>query len=287
MSLIITSPITADPFGPGFQLTASSTFVGPLEPDSFWLITITAPPAEDVLLTMTVPTDTNALSTLVVQGSMEFPGVVEGRPTWITGADAQVQVDLVEPIGGTVDSNTVQVILDRQTGQNAELRQWIEQQLLAQPVGLTTEQGEQLNRVEASTTTTLGPGVIDLVTGLSGLIVHPALSLGSLFTPGYDLTGDGVMPDLNSATSQAFGIYWTATIPAGFGHLHGNSEEYNQRLVQFRTVHTLGGVELVTEIADFNTHGNLWTWTTPLPTRIEYSVTPGVVVHARWWRLGV
>jgi hypothetical protein len=284
VTLIITSPTTGEPFGPGFQLTASSTFVGPLEPDSFWLITLTAPANEDIMLTMTVPTVTNALSTLVVQGSLQLPGVVEGRPLWVTGEGAQIQIDLVEPIGGIADSGTVQVILDRQTGQNAELQTWIQQQLLAQPVGLTTEQGEQLTRVESSIAISAGINPLELVGDVvQAIATHNPLGYGSLSVV-YTITGDGELPNEDPILPK-WGVYWLATvIPVGLGHRHGQSEEYPSRLIQWRTVHEVGGTEMVTAINDSETHGELWRFPTQTPRRLEYSILPNVVVQAQWWQ---
>jgi len=41
---------------------------------------------------------------------------------------------------------------------------------------------------------------------------------------------------------------------------------------------------MVTEVADFQTHGELWKWSTAKPSRIEYSVLPSVVIQAAWWQ---
>jgi len=283
----IISPVTSDPFGPGFAVTAETDLIGPMPSDTLWNFELTAPPNEDILMLSFWQTPLHQIHARMVNNGTTPVAVTPIEVVSSQGKPAQLRVAVSSASTSFFEEATTQVVLDRQSGQVQELVDWLAGRMAGTGQGLTLEEHDAVLATQASVTNTLGPGVIDLVTGLSGLIVHPALSLGSLFEPGYDLTGDGEIPDLNSATSQAFGLHWTATIPAGFGHLHGQSEEYMQRLVQFRTVHTLGGVELVTEIADFNTHGNLWTWTISLPTRIEYSVTPGVVIHARWWRLGV
>jgi len=283
----IVSPQTGEPFGPGFHVTVETDFIGPLATDAIWQFQLTAPPNEEVLLTSKWAFPVTPLTARMV-GNVSVPSnIAFVTPTSVTGQDAQLIVSLDSISTAFHESATVQVILDRNAGQVQELAFWLEDRIAAPGQGLTLEEHDAIVATEASVTTTLGPGVIDLVTGLSGLIVHPALSLGHLVFPGYDLTGDGTIPDLNSATSQAFGLHWTATIPAGFGHLHGQSEEYTMRLWQLRTVHTTAGSEVVTEVQDFHTEGDLWMWQTALPTRIEYSVTPGVVIHAQWWRVGV
>lgn len=284
MTLIITSPTTGDPFGPGFNLTASSTFVGPLEPDSYWRITLTAPANEDVMLVMTVPTDVVALSTPVVQGSISAPQIVEGRAGWTTGEAAQVQVELVEPTGGTVDDATVQVVLDREAGQNTEFQIWLNGRLNAQPVGLTTDQGVQLDRVEASLGIALGINPLEIVGDvIQAIATHNPLGYGSL-SVAYTISGDGTLPD-ESPISPKWGVYFIATsIPAGLGHFHGNSEEWSPRLVQWRTTHFIDEIEMVSALQDFQTHGELWKFPVQTPAQLQYSILPGVVLEARWWQ---
>lgn len=283
-TVAITSPQTGDPFGPGFLLTATSTFTGPLESGTFWEITLTAPAGEDVLLVMNVPTSIPALSTVVVQGSIAAPQVVEGRPTWVTGAAGRVQVELVQPTLGSVGTDTVEIILDRQAGQNKELQLWIQQNTAAAGQGLTVAEHNAVlqTNVGVIAMATLNP--IDLVGDLANaFLTNPPLTFGSLSTT-YTLTGDGEMPDIGDTLHTKLGIYFIASIPAGLSHRHGQSEEYPARLIQWRTVHHVAGLDMVTEVVDFDTHGELWKWRVQKPSRIEYSVLPGVVVTARWWQ---
>jgi len=284
VSLTITLPQTSDPFGPGFLVTATSTFIGPLEPDSFWRITLTAPANEDVMAVMTVPTSILTLSTTFLSNTIEQSGVVPARTGWTTGDGAQLQVELVEPTGGPVEDETVQVILDREAGANTELQFWLNHRLNAQPVGLTTDQGEQLTRVESAIAFSSGINPLELVGDLvQAIATHNPLGYGSLSVI-YTISGDGELPN-EDPVAPKWGIYWIATvIPSGLGHRHGQSEEYPSRLIQWRTVHEVGGSEMVTAMNDAETHGELWRFPIQTPRRLEYSVLPGVVVQAQWWQ---
>jgi hypothetical protein len=86
-------------------------------------------------------------------------------------------------------------------------------------------------------------------------------------------------------------VYWIASvIPAGLGHLHGQTEEYLNRLVQWRTIHSLTSsgtgdhLEVVTELFDAEWHGGLWQFKEKHPSRVEYSILPGVTILARWYQ---
>lgn len=284
MTITITTPLTGDPWGPAFYIRGSSDFVGPLEPDSFWRITLTAPPNEDIVLVCLVPTSSTLLATEVLSNTLQAPGVAPVEAASSHGMPGQLQVELVEPTGGVVDDETVTIVLDRMSATARELRYWLEYRLNQQPVGLTTDQGEQLQRVEAAVAITSGFGPLDLLTGLASAIGSvPPLQWGSL-SGVYTISGDGDLPDIHAVDGK-YGVYWIATsIPAGLGQLHGNTQHFQQRIVQWRTTHLVGGLEMVTELLDADFHGALWRWQQQKPERLSYSILPGVVLEARYWQ---
>lgn len=202
---------------------------------------------------------------------------------WASGEPAALTVKLVAPDTTVLETQTVNVELERLQGQAVELDFMAAlRNSQAQP-GLTDQQAESLQIVQASVTAGSPFGIIDVASGLVGeLLTANSFELGQLTDPPEDLTGDGVL-DLDVLFSFVWGVYFTADIPVGFGKLHGQTVEYKQRLVQFRTVHIVDGVELVTEVLDANYHGYLWRIAQPNWERVEYSVTPGVVIHAQWW----
>lgn len=285
MPIVITNPADGDPFGPAFHISAVSDFVGPLEPGSFWRITLTAPANEFLQLEMTHPWETNGLAINFYNNTFAIPIPVGiGIQGW-TGMPGQVRITLEEPTAGVVDTGDQQIIVDRTTGQASELKQWLDWKLAQQPVGLTTAEGEQLARVEAGVTLAAGFGPLDAIAGLATAIVSsPPLGWGTM-SGAYTISGDGELPDLHEFAHDRFGVYWIATvIPPGLGHFHGNTEEYQTRLVQWRTTHVVGGIEQVTEVFDADWHGGLWRFASKLPEKVQYSILPGVQLQARWWQ---
>lgn len=256
--------------------------MGPFLPTYTWQLTLTAPANEEVVAHATLPWSSNSVVTLVLNGGLATPLPALARPEWVTGEPGQLRVSLFDPTATVIDTIDVAVVLDRLTGLGTELRTYMEWAIAHAGQGLTTNQAEQLVQVHAMSVATSPFGPLDLVPGLGqALNTSPPLGWCSLSGP-YTLEGDGEVPDIGDVLHTKVGLFWTAAVPLGLGHLHGATEEYQQRLVQFRTVHQVGGSPMVTEIADLDWHGGLWMWRNGKPLRIDYSVTPGVVVTARW-----
>lgn len=284
MPIVLTRPQPDDPFGPGFLFQASTDLIGPLPPGTFWLFELQSATDENTFAAMRVNSNASSVQGVFTNGTNTLAFYTWASAETVHGAAGLLRVSLTEPGPTEVENLTVAVTIDRQSGVTADLSRFIEDRLAAQPVGLTTEQGEQLNIVQAAVTAAAPINPIDFIGDLAQAFrTQPPLSFGSLSAT-YDLIGDGEMPDVGDLLHTKLGIFFTADIPAGLSHRHGQSEEYPARLIQWRTVHLVGGVELVTEVVDFITHGELWKWSVAKPLRIEYSVLPSVVVHARWWQ---
>lgn len=285
MALVITYPQTGDPFGPGMQLEVSTDLIGPFVPGSWWQVDLTAPSGEVFIARMTVPdpTHTHPMTMLDLQALDYRPSVA--TPESASGAPGRLRVQLVEPDFTVVEDESVEIVMDRETGAVQELTAILQQKINAIPAGLTEEQAESLVITQAAVTAGFGLDPLNLVGDLVQAIgASNPLGYGSLSSPMDCFTGDGEMPDPEPLLPK-WGLYWVASvIPAELGHRHGQSEEYPSRLVQFRTVHEVGGVEMVTEIVDSTTHGELWRFRFQRPRRVEYSVLPGVTICASWWQ---
>lgn len=284
--MIITTPVTGGPFGPGFEIQLQNDFVGPLEPGAYWELFLTAPANETIIAHMFIPDALHGLRYVMVNqdAGLQIPAIAV--PEAVTGEPGQLQVILQQPTFGPAETEEIAIVLDREAGQVQELMGLLQQQISTIVSGLTVEEHDAVVATNAAVVTTMGIPSQSPPFGIAELLVHPPLLFGGLSTPPYVLEGDGEIPDLHGVGHAKFGIYWLATtIPAGLSHTHGQTEEYTNRLVQFRTTHVVGGVEMVTEVFDAHFHGGLWVWERPLPTAIDYSVLPGVVVQAQWWQV--
>lgn len=284
MSLTVLTPSSGGLFGPGFTVTVETDLIGPLEPGSFWTLELSAPAGEEVMTRKFLGFVTNSLSTLMVSGDDTHAFLTEARPEWTTGASGRLRITLDQPSFGLADSINVPIELDRQAGQNYEMSEWLRSNPTTSGAGLTPEEHEAVLQTNVGVIAMAGFPAADLVGAVGDAIrASPPFGWGSLSGP-YTITGDGELPDLD-ALQDRYGVYWLATeIPPGLGHVHGNTEEYLLRLVQWRLVHIVGGSEMVTELADFNWHGGLWRFSGTRPHRVEYSILPGVTIQARWWQ---
>lgn len=283
--MIITTPVSGAVFGPGFEIQLESDFIGPLEPGAYWELFLTAPANESIIAHMFIPDALHGLRYVMINqdAGLQIPSIA--IPEAVTGEPGQLQIILQQPTFGPAETEEVPIVLDRQAGQVQELNGLLNQKINAIPAGLTEEQAESLVITQAAVTAGFGLDPLNLVGDLVQAIgASNPLGYGSLSSPMDCFSGDGTMPDPEPLLPK-WGLYWVASvIPAELGHRHGQSEEYPSRLVQFRTVHEVGGVEMVTEIVDSTTHGELWRFKFQRPRRVEYSVLPGVTICASWWQ---
>lgn len=285
MPITVVTPTSGQNFGPGFTFQVSTDLIGPQPPGTFWMFELSAPAGEEVMTRRFIPFLGNTVAAFMVNRSSTFMVPTEARPEWTSGASGRFRAELIQDGVGTIESANVSVTIDRETGQVVETTEYIEFHQTSGGTGLSEEEHAAILQTNVGVIAMAGFDVAQLVGALgSALSEGPPLGIGSLSGP-YTLTGDGELPDLHAAFQDRLGVYWIATvIPPGLSHRHGQSEEYPGRLVQWRTVHVVGGLEMVTEVVDAITHGELWEFRKKLPERVEYSILPGVTIQARWWQ---
>lgn len=282
MPIVVTTPASGDNFGPGYQVIAHTTTVGPFPADSIWSIELTAPANEESVMLNFAQVNTNSITMLLVPNGFLSSVMAQARSEWSNGKSGQLRVQFSSVSSGMNESIDVPIVMERSAGQNAELAVWLQRHGSVAGQGLTTEEHDAILTTQAATMAVTGFSPLDLIGPLAeAILTTPPLGWMSVSGP-YTLTGDGEVPDLEGFQNR-FGVYWLATIlPTGLGHLHGQSEEYKLRLVQFRTVHIIGGMETVTEILDAHDHGRAWIFPQQKPVRVEYSILPGVTLEVRW-----
>jgi hypothetical protein len=114
-------------------------------------------------------------------------------------------------------------------------------------------------------------------------LLHPSYAQLELSDIVYICEGDGVLEgDSAPVFPSQFGLWWQfTTVPPGIGLTWGGIIHYAIRMVQWQLIHTIGGIELCTELLDADYDRVVWRWDVSKPTRIAYSVCPGVVLQAR------
>jgi hypothetical protein len=127
-----------------------------------------------------------------------------------------------------------------------------------------------------------------LAEGLMGLATHPPFNVlrQELITP--PRSGDGTLirpfnPEDNDGVA-AVGLTWAfVNVPDGIGQVNGNPLLYRSRMLETATIHyDQQEVEFVSEVQEWTVNKFWWLWSNPLPSRIEYSILPGVVLNFFW-----
>lgn len=265
-------------------MQAVSDVVGPFPADSYWEIQLTAPANENIIANKIVPYQSNLIGTVMWNGDVTHVEDIRVFPWLVSGQSGQVRISLVEPGIGVADTGVMAITMDMETGVVEQLKAWLRLQPFATSGTLTTEEHNAVLQTNVGVIAMAGIDPLQLVGGLADALSSSApLAFGSLGDILGPLTGDGTLA-APPALHLAMGLYWVATtIPDGLGHRHGQSEEYPARLVQWRTTHVVGGIEMATEILDATTHRELWRFKIQTPHAVEYSVLPGVEIFARYW----
>ena len=267
-------PVPGNDFGPGFALRALTDVVGPFPTGTAWVLKFFYPTTSEFpFIEMSrVPDDAHVLETRLlidpsVTPTVVFPNLV-GRP------DVRVQATVQAPDGTVYDSGTVDVKWNLVEGQLA--------QVLAQPKGtggLTPDQAAQLADIALAVTRQLTQGGNQVAIDVNALVAHPPLGALIVQDIVFLIDGEGFfdLPQLSGVF--AYGAWWEfTTVPPGVGRLEGPTVRYLTRAMQLRTIHTIGGVDFVTEVLDVDFQRVVWTWREALPKQLQYSVTPGFEV---------
>lgn len=116
-------------------------------------------------------------------------------------------------------------------------------------------------------------------------LAHPSFGLLTRSATLGTFTGTGTLtPPQNPLVALTYGISWSFfTIPAGFGVLLGDPNEYFDRILQLSSEYQdLGGHSFLSQISAEFADGGFYLWEEPLPFAIHYYITPGCAVNFFW-----
>jgi len=272
------TPPSGNDFGPGYVLRLTSDFVGPLPTGSTWQIFLQPGGGiEDRYGGWTYPAPTAAgLACVLGIGTINGEALTSVDSRFGQGATVDLEVRLVDNTSSTVDSGTIPVKLDFQTGAPAVL-----QQQTQASGGLTTEQSAQLQVTTEAMGFAIGGGLLEGVTDLLGL-VGKRLFNDVLIEP--DRSGEGSLTRPGPLGGvNAFGIQWQlVSVPSGFGIDEGAPDQTEIDFMQLSYMYD-SDVGLVPSDSKYiRSLNGRWNWGLSYPDAVNYFIMPGATVRF-WW----
>lgn len=275
------------PFGPGFRIDIESSFIGPISAPH-WEIDILTGDTEHVCYQWVAPA---VFSPWHMVGQYLSPYAVQQPNTFATSGDTVTLRTRLVGSGGIVEESTQSQKLDEVQGRMWELANLIGlvqtqvDSIAGQitPVAespWTAEDRATLVGISASTSVPMGiSGDVQNIP-IAGFITRPPvgfLKVGPLFLTA---TGNGTIDGDDGLLPTLFGLWWEfSAVPEGYGQDIGAVPEFELRMLQLRTIYSLNGVDFVRDYQDFNVERVLWFWQEAKPSRVEYSIGPGVEVQ--------
>lgn len=278
--IVISIPEVDGPFGPGHPFAVSSNFIGPVLNPRF-TISVSTADNEHLIWSQVEPSFTGSYggSSFFVQ----FNAVPTPNRFLMHGDPARLDVTF-QGDGGTVETATRTIKTDLIQGLQYELRNQIQGVSLQVSAlasgGFSATDRAQLATIQANTTVPMGVGSGIEQIPMASFFSHPPvgfLKVGPLFLTA---SGDGSIDGDSGLLPTLFGLWWEfSAVPEGYGLDLGIVPEFEIRMLQLRTIYTLNGVEFVRDYADLNVERVLWLWQEAKPTRVDYSISPGVEVQ--------
>ena len=116
MTITVAYPISGGPLGPGYEVSASSNFIGPLDPGSFWRLRLMGnDELNPIWVTHDYPSQSLTIgATLGIQGN-QIQGVVDPFLTIGQGHPGRLLLELHSSVG-VVDSFTQPIVMDAAGG---------------------------------------------------------------------------------------------------------------------------------------------------------------------------
>jgi hypothetical protein len=273
MTVFIAIPSPA--VGPGYTLTCTTDFIGPIEAGSAWGVVINPPGQPE-----------NIAEFAFQPSATIIPGVAQGVPLFTAetfpfgisqGQPVELTVGLFDPRNQQIDTGTFTGPLNWDAAGMLYAYQGQGQN------GLTQQEHGWLDTIQQAVQRAfndLAGGVLESPIG--ELLAHPDSRFLETAGECVTVTGDGVLN-----LQPVPGIYGTygviiniESVPPGFGMLAGVVPKYFQRVVELAAVYQTGdgSLEYIGEFRDVYQTATIWLWQTFAPKRVQYSVTPGCVV---------
>lgn len=282
MTIDYHSPFGGSPIGPGVLLFVNHISPPVVPAGSFWDVEVL--PAAGTTEFPTARYRFPAVSPNYPALAFNFgdPGIPQvgipgQRVPSVEASSVQLRTRITGPVGEVLDENIQSTVW---TG--------VHEYLLFPKIGGGTAPADPDIQIIKAAVTPVAVNLQGLLNGLQGILTHPPFGIlqEELIVP--PRTGDGSLIRPFAPVDQkgvaAVGLTWAVVdVPDGIGIQNGNPNLYRSRILQTSTIHTSQqGVDFVSEAQDWNINHYWWMWRNPLPTRVQYSILPGVVLNFFW-----
>lgn len=280
MPTTIQNPIVGAPFGPGFEIQLSSTFIGPID-GPFWQVDIITTDTEHILYSQAIPTNSPGFSTDAFY--IGFVGTPIPNKFTIHGADVTLSVKLTGS-AGVVETTTRAVKLDEIQGRIMEVSNKVAQ-VSAQVSALSGFTAPQFDAILAGITSTFGGTIAQTI---GQFFTRPPLSAVTR-----ELIGDfsGSVSFTRTAPGvgvNAFGITWEViSYGGGIGLDTGVPVRFETELLDLAVVYGDADAHEFVGSADVYVFSNYYRFFDPaFPKRIDVVIAPSVVLRFYWLLVG-
>jgi hypothetical protein len=283
--ITINWPPTNGPIGPGYTISVTSDFVGPIPVDAWWTVAVLEPGEEThtvVFQRFPIGSSDHELQCVVGDLTVPFQDLLTQHQQIPQDTSLTLLVTLDDE-SGTIDEGSDTVKWD---GTGRLFAQVATQSTLTP--GLTAPQEAKIDAIQESMAvdfqqlTGVGGNVVRT---LGQLVDSPPDTLLCAQSP-VDISGIGTLnhPFLTFTVGAYGGYIELLDVPPELGITPGVAIEWTERLGQFVVIrHPTSGNEYRDPIVDFHTDHTRIRFSPFNTSRIEYALMPGVVV--RWWWL--
>ena len=275
MTVTFVTPLPGEGVALGYLVQPISDLVGPIPNDSFWIVAIQHIEDSGIFLTqdnILSPTTTPPPKIFGEKedGSFQFPFP---QPKIAIGDDVRLLAELRSNTLGTQDTGSIIVKWRPQ-----EAVPWVQQQNTVTVEGaFTPEDRVVLMGIGESVVRVLPADGIDIELPIADLLWKPPLGANILQPGALRISGIGQINLPEQPGLLVYGCWWEIfSAPPHLGFQEGLTRHYQQRLLQLNVIHSVGGVDVVSEVLDADFERVIWRWAEALPFALAYQVAPGV-----------
>lgn len=279
MPIIATEPISGGPFGPGFTVHVTTDLVGPIDPSSYWIVSVWDSANETEIEESSQILVSQQISdhqmfywwNKGIDGNyMPFPPL----SALADGKNVRVRIQLNDPTGEVIETTNFPVVWDTRSAVPFILGQ------IQANTGGNATMAADVATIKAASFATFGSQLVPI----SQLLQSPPIGLLVRELIG-DLEGEGTLTRPEGPFNvNAFGLAWEVVAAGeGIGVDEGAPDTLFTHMLDLQLVHQLADANNeTTSIASFDYGDAMWLFNPMLPHEVKYWIGPSVTLRMYW-----